>query len=111
MARPTKNEKDKQVKKYNFALYQNEVNLFDKFELTSGAKIRDYVIKSLKNEPIIIYEKDTKELNYLIKMVGINVNQIAKKANSNNITSLLDYNLLKKEIENMKEIIINYSNK
>lgn len=110
MARPKKNIEDKQIRKFDFGINNDQLNLFNKFHLDSGAKIRDYILKSLNNESIIIYEKDTEETNYLIRKIGNNINQIARKANYNNTTSSLDYDYLKDEI-NKIFIIISYLNK
>lgn len=111
MARPKKNIEDKQIRKFDFGINNDQLNLLKKFHLDSGVKIRDYILKSLNKGSIIIYEKDTEETNYLIRKIGNNINQISRKANYNNTTSSLDYDYLKDQINKIFIIMSNLNKK
>ena len=107
MARPRKNTEDKQTRKYDFGVNNEELNLLNKFHLDSGTKIRDYILNNLDKKPNFIYVNNNKVLLKQIAKIGINVNQMAKISNSKNNTSHLDYDILLKEIENIKLLLTN----
>lgn len=62
----------------------------------TGMSQREYLINLIINKPIFeIHDLDVVENQ--IRKIGININQIAKKANCNDYVAASDLNLLKEE--------------
>lgn len=101
MARPKKEEKEKYKHRFTLWFNDDQKNIFKKIGLTSGDKIRDFVLETYNKKTIIITsDKDPKYINELNKM-GVNLNQIAKKYNSLGELSNLDI----EKINNIVEIL------
>ena len=101
MARPRKEEKEKAKYHWNFWFNESQKKIFDKLNLKSGDKIRDFVLETYHKKTIIVTsDKDPKYINELNKM-GVNLNQIAKKYNSLGELSNLDI----EKINNIVEVL------
>lgn len=68
----------------------------------SNMTMSEYINKSLKNKSIVVIEEG-KEIYYELSKIGNNVNQIAKKLNSN-IATAYDLENLENISEELKKI-------
>lgn len=81
-----------------FRLSEGELQLLQRKVEKSGKSQQEYILKSVLDKQIVNTE-DIKELMPELKRIGNNLNQIAKKLNSQ---GYCDYGLL---TENQKELV------
>ena len=67
MARPRKNIEDKQIRKFDFGINNDELNLLNKFHLDSGAKIRDYILNNLNKKYVNKLNHTIQQFNSICK--------------------------------------------